>query len=367
MSRCPIASAAVAGAQASIGFADPRAERIGRGGAAARHPSIHTPPQALLARPCPSPSARRPLPERCGRGPRPCLSRRLLGQPGSTGAGPSLPTPRSARRPRPGGVSAKAPALDRARILRREGLRSARPQPHSPSVTRGPFFPLRPNPELEPSARACFGPGALAERWGPIRRTPRAHWKLGVHRLEVGPRCPWPWVAFHTPVAAERPRGPGPGAAPPAPWASGSASEPWRRRQGPISYPPPTQDLGRRRGASCISCLSLGVRFTASLFHSALAGENRGGTRDLGFLPTRVGGAARRGAADTGRGGIPTPDSEEEPSASGDRDLCLLGFFFQNRTNLWCKTFPGAAVEAPLRSLFLSFRTNHEIGLRVTT
>lgn len=45
------------------------------------------------------------------------------------------------------------------------------------------------------------------------------------------------------------------------------------------------------------------------------------------------------------------------------RNLCLLGFFFQNWSNLWFKTFLSATEEASLRNLSLSFRINHEMGL----
>lgn len=79
MSRCPIASAAVAWAQASIGFADPGAEWIGRGGAAAGHPRTHPArdPSWRAQQPPPSPRALRAWPTFL-------LSGRLLGHPGST-------------------------------------------------------------------------------------------------------------------------------------------------------------------------------------------------------------------------------------------------------------------------------------------
>lgn len=156
-------------AQASIGFADPGGgkDREGRGRRLApARPSRaeRSPPGAPLAlslRLPPSPGALRARPTLL-------LSTRLLRLPGSTRSRPSRPTPKSGQRARRGEVVVGAPALDRAQTLRSEELGARRLLPRRLSVARRLFLPLHPNPTLEPSARACFGPRALSSPWGPI-------------------------------------------------------------------------------------------------------------------------------------------------------------------------------------------------------
>lgn len=209
---------------------------------------------------------------------------------------------------------------------------------------------------------------------GRIWRTPYLDRLLGFYRLEVGPQCPWPRVAFQALVAAECHPGQGlPLALPghPTAWclASGGATG---MATGTDLLPALDAGLGTQAGRlgwllvrSAESVARCWVHRQSLPLRTCFA--NRRGTGDLGKalpggpgsagLPTERGrrGCCRRRPAHPGLGG----------GAEADRELRSLGSFFQNWTSLWFKTFLGPADKEPLCSLSLCFRINHEISLPV--